>query len=62
MTEEASPPSLEDDRSNDRSGGRPALQGDEAQLFARYQPRLLRATSATVATTSDNVDDTWRSS
>ena len=57
MTEEASRPSLEGDRSSDRSGGPPALQGDEAQLFSRYQARLLRATSATVTTSSDNVDD-----
>lgn len=57
MTEEASQPSLADDRSGDPSGGRPALHGDEAQLFARYQARLLRATSATVTTSSDNVDD-----
>jgi RNA polymerase sigma factor (sigma-70 family) len=53
MSQEPQPPTREDER----SGGRLALQGDEAQLFARYQARLLRATSATVITSSDNVDD-----
>ena len=37
--------------------GSPALQGDEAELFARYQHRLLRATAATVRTSAANVDD-----
>jgi RNA polymerase sigma factor (sigma-70 family) len=35
----------------------PALRGDEAQLFARYNDRLRRVTSITVPTTAANVDD-----
>lgn len=36
---------------------RPVLRGDEAQLYARYNDRLLRVTSITVPTTPANVDD-----